>query len=362
MSIEIKLTDQHLPISPVLVDFLYRFLENQAIDASWQNQRREKLSNNAGSVRDTAQANLSRVLSNPVAINTINRSYDLMMSIMFGLMDKLSAFQQRHKFILVVGIPRSGGSYLTRHLFKSIGIAPAQVPRTIAHDGFPNPMPFQMTPQYNPYTTLMRQTAEYLAMAELFFGNQQAGAADSTTVVPKKTTQAAYHGAFFREIMGPDTECLVTLRHPVAACISTYEKSGGLPKNGKFTVRSNIEDFAQRASLFTGISQDTINSSKYFDIYLHYWETYHNNLATTGLLQPGNHTIVCYGEQAMQTAAADLYTRFSGTGTADRFRVKRKTHKHPGWNEKANAAIERVAAVWSASGIGFPEQQLLEAW
>ncbi len=174
MSIEIKLTDQHFPISPVLVDFLYRFLENQSIDASWQDQRREKLSNDAVSVRDTAQANLSRVLGNPVAINTINRSYDLMMSIMFGHMEKLAAFQQRYKFILVVGIPRSGGSYLTKHLFTSVGIDPARVPRAIAHDGFPNPMPFQMTPQYNPYTTLMRQTAEYLAMTELFFGDRQA--------------------------------------------------------------------------------------------------------------------------------------------------------------------------------------------
>ncbi len=362
MSIEIKLTDQQFPISPVLVDFLYRFLENQSIDASWQDQHREKLSNDAHSVRDTAQANLSRVLSNPVAINTINRSYDLMMSIMFGHMDKLAVFQQCYKFMLVVGIPRSGGSYLTKHLFKSIGIDPARVSRAIAHDGFPNPMPFQMIPQYNPYTSLMRQTAEYLAMTELFFGDRQT--AGSPVIVPKKITLATYHGAFFREVMGPDTECIITLRHPVAACISTYEKSGGLPKNGKFVVRSNIEDFAQRASLFSGTSQDTISSSKYFDIYLHYWETYHYNLATTGLMQPGNHTIVCYGEQTMQAAAADLYTRFSGSGADadDRFRVKRKVHKHPGWNEKANGAIQRVAAVWRASGIQFPEQQLLEAW
>ena len=43
MGVEIKLTDQQLPVSPVFVDFLYRRIHSQVADASWQDQVSETL-------------------------------------------------------------------------------------------------------------------------------------------------------------------------------------------------------------------------------------------------------------------------------------------------------------------------------
>lgn len=77
----------------------------------------------------------------------------------------------------------------------------------------------------------------------------------------------AYQGSFFREVFGPDADCLITLRHPIAACISTYEKSGGLPADGKFCVRSKIEDWAKTS--IEAMDTRPRDGDDYFSAYLH---------------------------------------------------------------------------------------------
>ena len=84
--------------------------------------------------------------------------------------------------------------------------------------------------QYNSLTTMTQNMAEYLAMVEVFCANSRLF--DNFVIVPKKATKAAYQGAFFNTVLGPNTEYVITLRHPVAAAISTYEKSTGLPQDG----------------------------------------------------------------------------------------------------------------------------------
>jgi len=85
------------------------------------------------------------------------------------------------------------------------------------------------------------------------------------------------------------------LRHPVAAAISTYEKSTGLPEDGKFKVRGNIEEWARRDNIFTGEDPEGIFRRDYFDVYLRYWEQYHYNLALTGFSASRNWSMVVYG-------------------------------------------------------------------
>lgn len=318
------------------------------------------MSNDAAETLAVAERNIGEVLRHPLAVQTINRSYQLLLSIMFGAVATLREFQNRYRFIVVVGYPRSGGSYLTKHLFQAIGLDANTVPRVIAHDGFPDPHPFSLEAQNNGYITMMRHMAEYLSMVEVFFSGRQL--VNGRIIVPNKTYQAAYYGAFFNSILGPDTEYIVTLRHPVPACISSYEKSGGLPANEKFVVRSNIESIIRRDLAFTGRDPMSQGGGNYFEVFLRHWEQYHYDLALTGLSANKNWQVACFGPARMPDLAGHFYSRFGSQSRVDKFHVEKKSHRHPGWMAHAQGAVERVTQAWEAVGLVFPVDEIMEAW
>jgi hypothetical protein len=361
MGVEIKLTDKEFPASPVFVDFLHRTIEEQPYEASWHEQLSEVLVPAQAEERQKAAAAVAeKVLQHPLGQKAIVRSYELLTAILIGQPEKLRNFQERYRFICVVGCPRHGGSYLTKQLYRAIGMDPDQVANAIAHDGFPDASPFQLKEGYNSTTIMVQNMAEYLAMVEVFYANSRLF--DNFVVVPKKATKAAYHGAFFHTVLGPNTEYVITLRHPLAACISTYEKSTGLPEDGTFKVRGNIEEWARRDAIFTGADPDAVPRQDYFDVYLRYWEQYHCNLALTGLAANRNWTVIAYDRERMMDLAASYFRRFRSKGTPEDFKVFDKRSRHPGWNRKAEAAIGRVADLWRTVGRRFPVDEVMEGW
>ena len=362
MGLEIKLTDREFPFSPYFIDFLYRFLKNEAWSSDWHEQLQEAKSKQPGEEMRRAQAVLPEIMQDPAAQRAIQRSYDLFIAILVGTAEKLASVHNRFKFIAVVGIPRSGGSYLTKQLYRAIGMEAKKVPRVIAHDGFPDTSPFVLINGFNSLTRMTQRMAEYLCMVELYFAN--ARSYEGRIIVPKKAATAPYHGAFFNSMLGPATEYLITLRHPVAACISSYEKfGGGLPANGKFSVRGGLEIWIVRDNVFTtGESEASILSKDYFDVYLRFWEQYHHNLALTGLSANRHWTVVPYTEQAMTRTAQNIYDRFGHSATVEPFRVFDKHDRHPEWYSKAEQAILRVRDVWSSVGLQFPVEEIMLGW
>lgn len=361
MGVEIKLTDKEFPVSPVFIEFLHRHIEGRQFDVSWHDQLSETLiPAQSEEKQQAAVAVAERVLQHPVGQKAIYRSYELLTALLVGQPEKLRFFHDRYRFICVVGCPRHGGSYLTKQLFLALGMDPEAVPNVIAHDGFPDAAPFQFKENYNSLTTMMQNMAEYLAMVEVFFANSRLF--DNCVVVPKKATKAAYHGAFFRLVFGPDTEYIITLRHPLSACISTYEKSTGLPGDGKFKVRGNIEEWAQRDVVFTGADAEKILEQDYFEVYLRYWEQYHCNLALTGLTASRNWKTVVYGRQRMMGLARGWFSRFGCRGEVEDFKVFDKGGRHAAWERQAEAGIRRVAAAWRTVGLSFPIEELMEGW
>ena len=241
MGVEIKFTDREFPVSAVFIDFLYRHLRREAFDTSWHDQLSEELVSAGSEKRDNAETHVLEVLQDPEGQRIVYRSYELLTAFLTGAPEQLRNFHERYRFICVVGVPRHGGSYLTKELFRALGTDHRTVPNVVAHDGFPDASPFDFSQGYNAYTTMMQNMAEYLAMVEEFFADSRMHR--NRVVVPKKATKAAYHGAYFERALGPGAEYVVTLRHPVPACISTYEKSTGLPADGRFAVRGNIEEW-----------------------------------------------------------------------------------------------------------------------
>jgi len=126
-------------------------------------------------------------------------------------------------------------------------------------------------------------------------------------------TKSIYAGGFFHRVLGEGTEQVLTVRHPVASCVSTYEKSGGLPVDGCFSVRSNIEEWCRRDLQHTGCSAEQLKSMDYFDVYLRYWEQYHVSLAMTGLSASRDLRVVAFSKAALQSSAQAYHDHY-GSG------------------------------------------------
>jgi hypothetical protein len=361
MGVEIKLTDKELPISPAMIEFLDHHIAGKAQEATWSDQLSETLVPTEAEQRfQYAQSVAEKVLQHPVGQQAIYRAYDLLAAISIGTMQRLKPLHERYRFICVVGCPRHGGSYLTKELFLALGHDAARVPNVIAHDGFPNVTPYMLDDRHNAYTSLTQQTAEYLAMVEVYYAKSRR--VDGYTIVPKKATKAVYQGAFFNAVLGPKTEYIVTLRHPVAACISTYEKSTGLPLDGRFDVRGNIEEWVKRDLMWLGADEGSLLRSDYFDAYLRYWENYHYLLVLSGLAANRNWTVVAYGKERLVAMGRKLHERFGSAAAPGEFKVFDKRSRHRDWNGKAEKAIARVAETWKLAGLVFPVEEVMEGW
>ena len=363
MGVEIKLTDQELPVSPVFIDFLHHIVAEIPFEgAVWGDQLSESLSHEQRRIRQSATEHAQTVLAAPVGQKAIARAYELLVALMTGDVETIKDIQLKFHFINVIGVPRNGGSYLTKELYRALGFHPDRVPNVIAHDGFPDAGPFRFERGVNSWMTTLQTMAEFLTMIELYFGKNRPHG--GKIVVPKKLTKGIYAGGFFHRILGRSVENILTVRHPVTSCISTYEKSGGLPSDGKFRVRGNIEEWVRRDLGYTGCDADELAEMDYFDAYLRYWEHYHYNIATTGLSANREITVVAYGKERMEDLVRAFYYRFGQRNPKpEPFEVFAENRaRHPEWFRRAEPAVRRVAEVWATVGLHFPRDDVMEAW
>ncbi len=362
MGAELKLTDREVPVSPVFIAFLSQVLTHRPFEGEiWAHQLSEALSPPDGNLHLRASEAADVVMGNPLGREFLARSYGLLYSLLAGDLAPLYELQSRYHFVVVLGVPRSGGSYLTAELYRAIGMAPENVPNALAHDSFPEVGPFTLRPGLNGWMVSLKTLAEYLTMVEIFFSElkQHSG----KVVVPKKLTKGVYAGGLFRNVLGAELEIVLTVRHPAAASASTYEKSGGLPADGRFAVRSTIEGWCRRDLEYTGCDQNQLNDMDYFDVYLRYWEQYQMSLVTSGWLSNPNLRIVAFGKPALESAAQDYHRRYGSELQASEFHVSDKARRlHPQWIERAQPSIDRVAAIWKSAGIPFPTEEVGACW
>src|SRR5581483_3056976 len=303
-------------------------------DGEWADQTSEALNYGLAELQRRAEIAAPRVMNDERGRAHIARAYSLLLALLTGDFAPIAELQRRFHFINVIGIPRTGGSYLTAELYRALGIEPRRVPFAVAHDGLPEAGPFEMAPAANSWVRSLHTMAEYLSMVELFFGAQ--APRQGRIVVPKKLTKGIYAGGFFHRVLGEAVEHVITLRHPVAACMSTYEKSGGLPPDGRFAVRSNIEDWMRRDLLYTGVSADALARMDYFDAYLRYWEQYHLYIATTGLSANRDLRVIAYGKERLEKLAQSFHRRYDSGAAIGAFVVRDAARaRHADWLERA---------------------------
>ena len=361
MGLEFKLSDRELPVSPVFVNFMAQVLRGLPFDREiWPEQLSESLTPNQLDPQVVAAA-AATVMGSAVGRERLASAYTLLFSLLSGDMAPLHELQSRFHFVNVIGIPRTGGSYLTAELYRALGMVPAQVPNALAHDSFPEAGPFQLQAGANSWVVTLKTLAEYLIMVEVFFGGRHMHG--GKIVVPKKLTKAAYAGGLFHRVLGEDSEHIITVRHPVASCMSTYDKSGGLPADGRFAVRSNIEEWCRRDLQDMGCSTDQLGRMDYFDAYLRYWEYYHLSLATTGLPANRKVNVVAFSASSLRASAQSFHDRYGSELQAAEFHNSDKARRlHPEWIARSQPTIDRICAIWKSVGIRFPAQEISYCW
>jgi hypothetical protein len=355
MGVRITLTDSHVPPSEQFVEFLDTWLAGDGFDgSSWAKHRFERPPTIGAYT--TPDGALERVAGSTAGMERLTRAYELFAGLLVGETDAIRQLRDQFRFVLVVGAPRSGGKYLTKQLFRALGHDPLRIPAALAHDGFPEAGPWRFDRLGNGWIESLHSMAEYLVMVETFF--RPSDHRSGPVCVPKKATKAVYAPGLFHDVLRG--ECIVTIRHPVPSCVSTYETAGGLPGDHRFAQRNNIEILWARDLFSAGLNEVDIKELDYFDAYLRYWEDYHVRLAMSGFTRS---RVVAYGEQRYTDEARRMANQFGAPESAvEQFHVSDRRDLHPDWVARAEPALRRVDELWTRVGLKFPLAAVSERW
>jgi hypothetical protein len=363
MSVRFTLTDSHMPPSEQFLEFIDCWLAGVEFDgstwATYGQERPERLGRRSSS--STLNQLRQRIAYSDAGMRHLARAYELFVALLIGDVDAIRAVQQRFRFVLVIGAPRSGGKYLIKELFRALGHVPSRVPAVLAHDGFPEAAPWRFDRFGTTWVESLHTMAEYLAMVELFFA--AADRHEGHIVIPKKATKAAYAPGLFQSVLGVGAEGVITIRHPISACISTYESAGGLPAGHRFARRGNIERLWARDLLSAGFSDGEVADMDYFDAYLRYWEDYHLRLAMSGSNVTRHYRVLAYGAERFMREARRNAERFGSVAAdVEEFHINDRRDRHPEWVARAELALRRVGDQWARVGMAFPLDELAQCW
>jgi hypothetical protein len=359
MGLNLTLTDEELPVSPAFIEFLHVTLKGGEYHVGdWFGQEGEGLATNEGRYTDI-QKKAHEVVSHPQGKALVLHAYRYFKEMLTGRIDTLRNIS-RFQFYFVVGIPRTGGTYLTKQLFRASGIDYTKVQNALAHDGFPHLAHLSFKKIGNIHTNGLLQMAEYLTMVEVYFGQHARLAHRGGVVVPKKFTKVIYNFPLIRELFSSNSVYLITMRHPLSIIQSTLDKSGGMPENRKFALRSAIERWALDDNLHWGIPEAKVRQMNYVDVFLGYWRRFHIQLAVTGLPALNTARIVPYGKEYMTGTVSDLYRQFGVQIEPEEFKVAPKPKFPKNEEDAAEKTLEEVNNAWAALGLKLPVDQLSE--
>ncbi len=268
------------------------------------------------------------------------------------------------KFAFVIGYPRSGGSYLTKELFRSIGIDHRRISEALAHDGFPdigeNWFESKSTEPYYYLQESMLQIAEFLVLSKNYFIERSRPDQSGKIIIPKKMHKLINWAGSFRSLLGGDlADYIVTIRNPLPTAISIYEKSGGMPAGGKFPAarpRSAIERWILNDLNALGFSDSRAAALDYFGAVQISWTRFHLKMASSGLFSDNanNVTTLPYDPVRYQEFLLGRYAEADNPNKPEPLLVHDKYREFPQWLDRADAAIASMQSIWCDLGLRLP--------
>lgn len=357
MGLTLTLTDVEIPASPAFIEFLHATLNGGDYHVGeWFFQEGENLVSDKGRYEDI-QEKAKEVLSNPSGKEMVIQSYRFFKEMLTGRPNILNRIKQYH-FYFIVGIPRTGGTYLTKQLFRIIDVDYKKVQNALAHDGFPHLAQLEFKRGSNVHTNGLLQLAEYLTMVDVYYKNHHSVMFNGKIVVPKKFTKAVYNFPLIQEVFGDNAHYLITLRHPLPFIQSVLDKSGGMPANGLFTVRSAIERWALDDWLNRGVAEADVRAMPYVDVMLGYWKRFHYQMALSGMPGMPNARIIPYGEASMLAATHQLCADMGCQIEPEVFKVSTPPDFPESDLKNASTTLQEVENFWKGLGLDFPAESL----
>ncbi len=304
-------------------------------------------------------------LRTPLSQRALRDLLQLAIALLSGEYLAVRNYLQHSHFVLVIGYPRSGGSYLTKELLRTIGLDHTRVSEALAHDGFPQMRDHWYIPNGpQPYFHLQDavfQVAEFLVIAHLYYRHKSVCQPNGTWLIPKKMHKLVYWAGSFKMLLGKGAaDYLVTVRHPVPTAVSIYEKSGGLPSDGLFPAakpRSAIELWVRDDLVWIGYSLDEIARMKYFRAVEISWTAFYTRMASSGLFLGDRDEIrfIPYGREALEGVVNQYRTHYGSQRPAESFFIHDKSGTvPPECLIEGDAAVASVRALWRSLGLVFP--------
>ncbi len=294
----------------------------------------------------------------------VNDLLQMAVALLSGNYPPVRDYLQETRFAFVIGYPRSGGSYLTKELLRTVDLDHTRVSEALAHDGFPELRDTWYDWLGNrPYFHLQEaifQTAEFLVIANLYFRSKTKPLPDGRWLAPKKFHKLVSWAGSFKMLLGQGrADYLVTLRHPVPTCISIYEKSGGPPDDGRYPAyapRSAIERWVLDDLMHLGFSQEEVAEMDYFDAVLASWTQFYTRMATSGLFLGDREEIrvIRYGQAELEAVVQDYRRQADSDHPIEPFLVHDKAQRHSEWQTRGDAAVESLTSIWATLGLKLP--------
>ena len=305
----------------------------------------------------------------PLSQRAINDVLHIAIAVLSGDFPRVRDYLKHVHFAFVIGYPRSGGSYLTKELLRTIGFDHTRVSEALAHDGFPDLREtwYDWVGQ-RPYFHLQEsvfQVAEFLVISNLYYQLKSERQNDGIWLAPKKMHKMVHWAGSFKMLLGQGhADYLVTLRHPLPAAISAAEKSGGYPENGLFPAkapRSAIEHWIINDLMHLGYGAGALETMPYFEAVFASWSQFHTRMATSGLFLGDRDEIrlIPYGQQSQEGVVREYRQRYGDPESApEPFHIHDKAQQYADWVERGDAAVAAVAGAWAVLGLSFPELSL----
>jgi hypothetical protein len=305
----------------------------------------------------------------PLSRRAVNDLLNMAVAIMAGNYPLVRRYLTNIRFAFVIGYPRSGGSYLTKELLRTVALDHKRVSEALAHDGFPELRDIWFDWNGNkPYYHLQDaifQTAEFLVIANYYYQLKTRRQPSGIWLAPKKMHKMVNWGGSFKMLLGQgQADYLVTIRNPLPTAISIYEKSGGLPDDKLFpgqTPRSAIERWIMTDLMLLGYSMRQITAMNYFEAVQVSWSNFYARMATSGLFLGDRAEIemVPYGKQQLEGTVAVFRDQYSRERKPpEPVLIHEKADEHPDWQAPASAAVAAMAQLWGSLGLAFPELTL----
>ena len=305
----------------------------------------------------------------PLSKRALNDTLQIAIALLSGNYPLVRDYLKDTRFAFVIGYPRSGGSYLTKELLRTVGLEHTHVSEALAHDGFPD----LRETWYDwagdrPYYHLQHsvfEVAEFLVLAHLYYRRRTEPQPGGFWLAPKKMHKMVSWAGSFKMLLGQGrADYLMTVRHPVPACISIYEKCGGLPQDGRFPMaapRSAIERWIINDLMHLGYTAQDIARMPYIDAVLASWSHFHLRMAGSGLFLGDRREIriVPYGKESLEQVVREYRTKLGrADAVPEPVHIHDKARQHTDWITRGDDTVQNVARAWAQMGLHFPELSL----